>query len=130
MNKLEQLKENFFKTFNIQEGYIGWSESSCDYYGYDIYSGTCKFFKTIDELDRAGYYIPNRYDIFLDTSYPPISDNTLLELFLLANQQIDIGRDIVSKLDFTEEILKILIKFKDDKTIQETIQFIFYGKEV
>ena len=130
MNELEQLKIDFFKAFDIQEGYIGWSESDSDYYGYPYYHGTRKFFKTLKELDRANYYTPNRYDNFLDTSYPPISDNTLLELFLLANQQIDIGRDIVSKLDFTEEILKILIKFKEDKTMQETIQFIFYEKEV
>lgn len=125
----KQLEKDFFTAFNIQEGYIGWSDTDCDYYGYDFVCGKRKFFKTIDDLDNANYNLPSGYGAE-DKDYPPITRGTLMDLFLLANQQEDLGRDLVSFVDLTEKTLQILIKHKDNKEIQKTIQFIFYEKEV
>ena len=57
----KQLEKEFFTAFNIQEGYIGWSDVDCDYYGYDFVCGERKFFKTIDDLDNANYNLPSGY---------------------------------------------------------------------
>lgn len=125
----KQLEKEFFTAFNIQEGYIGWSDIDCDYYGNDFVCGKRKFFKTIDDLEKADYNLPFGYGTE-DKDYPPITRYTLMDLFLLANQQEDLGRDLVSFVDLTEKTLQILIKHKDNKEIQKTIQFIFYEKEV
>lgn len=120
----EKLKADFFETFGIGKGYIGYSDVNTDFYGNDFFCGDTKFFKTIDDMENANYNYPSYYSE-IDMKYPSITNNALIQLFLLANQYEDIGRDIVSRNELLENTLQILIKHKKVKTIKDTIEYLF-----
>ena len=123
----EELIERFFKTFGIEKGYIGYSDVNTDFYGNDFYCGNTKYFKSIDDMEDENYNYPSWYSED-DKEYPNITNNKLIELFLLANGYEDIGRDVIARNELLENTLQILINHKRIKTVKDTVKYLFSDK--
>lgn len=79
-----ELEKQFFEAFDIKPMLIGYSECNDDYYGYPSVGGEVKYFETLEELEKAGYYLPlyiDKDDITEDDlEYPQITDTHYLKL--------------------------------------------------
>ena len=108
-----ELEKQFFEVFDIKPMLKGYSECNQDYYGYPSVSGEVKYFETLEELQKNGYYLPlyiDEDDITEDDLiYPQITDTHYLKLMCvyMSNKGI-----LTIRTDNTKDLKEhILIKF-------------------
>ena len=112
-------KENFYKAFDIEPMLIGYSECNDDYYGYPSVGGKVKYFETLEELEKVGYYLPlyiDKDDITDDDKvYPILSCEILFRLKYITETRFSNVLDSnCSFVEYINNLLELCVKHKSE----------------